>query len=139
MLDYDRQIQEISTEEYFFLTENFSFADSNTIKERVGYLVYNKRKKLLDTVKLVMENELSEDERNIAIKYWFEKVPAAVLADKYNVSRARIYRILDIAREKLEVSLKYVLVYNDAIKPPSTKELLLQIKGGFFYGEKFEN
>ncbi len=139
MLYENEQIQRISTEEYFYLTENFEFVDAGELKEYVRYLMYNKKKMLLDTVKVVMENELSETERDMAIDYWYNKMSIGDIARKYHISRSTFYRVLDVIKKKLNTSLKYVLVYSDAIKPPAKEDFLTQIKMGLFTGEQIEN
>lgn len=139
MLYNNEQIQEISTEEYFYLTENFELVDSVTTESYVRCLVYNKRKKLIDTVKQVMKNELTEKERNIALDYWCNNMSFADISKKYHLSRSGFYRMINSVKKKLDMSLKYVLFYNDAVKPPSTQEFLAQLKTNFFMGEQIEN
>lgn len=129
------QLQSISTDEYFYLTENFEFVDAKTTEEFVKYLVYNKKKKLIDTVKRVMENELTEKERNIALDYWNSKLSVGQMSEKYHMSRSTFYRALDVIKRKLDASLKYVLFYNDAVNPPSTEDFLAQIKMKAYVGE----
>ncbi len=139
MIYNDEQIQKISTEDYFYLTENFEFIDSKMSENCVRYLVYNKRKKLFDTVRQVMNNELTEKEKNLALDYWCNKISVDEIVKKHQISRSAFYRAIDVIRNKLDVSLKYVLFYNDAVKPPSTQALLTQIKTGIYAEEEFEN
>ena len=134
MLYENERIQQISTEEYFYLTENFEFVDARKCSESVRYLMYNKEKKLINTVRLVMENELSADERNMAVDYWYNKMSISDISKKYGISRSTFYRAIDVIKEKLNTSLKYVLLYADEIKPPSKEDFLTQIKTGNFYG-----
>ena len=139
MLYENGQIQQVSTEEYFYLTENFEFVDARKCSESVRYLMYNKKKKLMDTVRLVMENELSANERNMAVDYWYGKMSISDITKKYQISRSTFYRAIDVIKNKLNTSLKYVLLYVDAITPPSKEDFLTQIKTDFFMGEQIEN
>lgn len=135
MLYKNEQVYRISTEEYFYLTENFAFVDADKLEESVKYLMYNRRKKLIDTVRLIMENELNEIERNMAIDYWYNKMSIGDIAKKYNISRSTFYRGLDVIKEKLNTSLKYVLLYDEAITPPSVEEIKMNV----FMGEQIGN
>ena len=107
----DIKIREISKDEYFYLTENLEIVDKNSICNGVRYLVYNKKKRLLNVVNKVMQNELTAKERNIALDYWQNKMPIGDISEKYCISRSSFYRIIDTVRKKLETSLKYVLFY----------------------------
>ena len=75
MLYGNGQIECISTEEYFYLTENFEPVDSYSRNKLVKFLVYNKKQRLIDTVKKVMTDELTGREREMAIDYWQKKMP----------------------------------------------------------------
>ena len=60
MIYKNQQLYGISTEEYFYLTENFAFVDAETRANQVRFLVYDKDKKIIEIVKEVMKNELTE-------------------------------------------------------------------------------
>ncbi len=139
MLHVKQELYGISTEEYFYLTENFSFVDAETRANQVRYLVYDKDKKIMDTVKKVMENELTETERNLAVDYWSNNLSIGEISKKHNVSRSSFYRMIGEIKKKIDISLKYVLYYNDIIKPPSTAEFLSQVNRKFSLGEQIEN
>ena len=124
----DIKIREMSKEEYFFLTENLEFVDKNSICNGVRYLVYNKKKRLLDVVQKVMQNELTEDERNLAIDYWSGEYSLGEISKRNNITRSAIYRHIDSIKEKIETSLKYVLIYDANALPQSTNELMTFIK-----------
>ena len=96
----DIKIREMSKEEYFFLTENLEFVDKNSICNGVRYLVYNKKKRLLDVVQKVMQNELTEDERNLAIDYWSGEYSLGEISKRNNITRSAIYRHIDSIKEK---------------------------------------
>ena len=124
----DIKIREMSKEEYFFLTENLEFVDKNSICNGVRYLVYNKKKRLLDVVQKVMQNELTEDERNLAIDYWSGEYSLGEISKRNNITRSAIYRHIDSIKGKIETSLKYVLIYDANALPQSTNELMNFIK-----------
>lgn len=133
------QVECITTEEYFYLTENFEVSDARSAERLVRYLVYDKRKKLMDTVRKVMNEELTTRERNIAVDYWQNKLSVGDITEKYDISRSTFYRTLDVIKKKLETSLKYVLFYNDVLKPTSKEDFLTRIKNATFMGEQIEN
>lgn len=128
MLYENGPIECMSTEEYLYLTENFEPVDSHSRNKLVRFLVYNKKQRLLDTVRKVMDNELTEAERNMSIDYWQKKMPVEDITEKYGMSRSGFYRAIDMIKKKLETSLKYVLIYNDALKPPAKEDFLAQMK-----------
>lgn len=124
----DLKIAEMSKEEYFYLTENLELVNEETIRNGVGYILYNKRKKLLDVVKQVMQNELTEEERKLATDYWSESYSLGEISVRNNIARSAIYRRLEGIKKKLETSLKYVLIYDSSVLPHSTSELMSFVK-----------
>ncbi len=124
----DIKIREMSKEEYFYLTENLDIVDKNSICNGVRYLVYNKKKRLLDVVNKVMQNELTEAERKLAKDYWSGEFSLGEISKRNNITRSSIYRHIDSIKEKLETSLKYVLIYDADALPKSTNELMSFIK-----------
>ena len=139
MVNLDHTLQCISTEEYFYLTENFAFADAKTRADQVRFLVYSKDKKVMDIVKEVINNELTEKERNLAIDYWSNNMSIGDITKKHNISRSSFYRIIGEIKKKIDLYLKYVLLYNEAIKPPSVSDFVKQVKMPFSMGGQFEN
>lgn len=139
MIYKNEQLYGISTEDYYFLTENFEFVDAGTRANQVKYLVYNKDKKIMDTVKKVMENELTEKERDLAVDYWSNNLSIGDISKKHNISRSSFYRAIDEIKRKIDVSLKYVLFYNDIIKPPSVADFIMQVQANISMGEQIEN
>lgn len=139
MLYKNGQVECITTEEYFYLTENFEVVDKNSAEKLVRYLVYDKRRKLTDTVRTVMQDELTAKERNMALDYWQNKMSIGDISEKYCISRSSFYRTIDTVRKKLETSLKYVLFYNDILKPPTKEDFLSQIKKATSMEAQFEN
>ncbi len=124
----DIKIREMSKEEYFYLTENLEIVDKNSICSGVRYLVYNKKKRLLNVVNKVMQNELTETERKLAIDYWSGEYSLGEISKRNNITRSSIYRHIDGIKEKIEASLKYVLLYDADALPQSTNELMSFIK-----------
>ena len=135
----NQQLYGISTEEYYYLTENFEFVDVGTRATQVRYLVYDKNKKIMETMQKVMEDELTEKERQLAVDYWSNNLPISEISKKHNISRSSFYRMIGEIKKKIDASLKYVLFYNDIIKPPSTAEFLSQINMNHSLGEQIEN
>lgn len=123
-IEQDTQISELSTDEYFYLTENLEHTDKNSVAKAACFLVFNKKRKLIEIVKTVLENELSEYERDLALSYWADGESATKLAEKYKMGRSTVYRNLDNAKKKLKTSLKYVLIYDKNSLPQSAEELL---------------
>lgn len=139
MLYENSQVDCISTEQYFYLTENFEVADKKSAEKLVRYLVYDKRRKLMDTVRRVMKDELTTKERHIAVDYWQKKMLVGDICEKYCVSRSSFYRTIDTIKKKLETSLKYVLFYNEILKPPTKEDFLSQIMKASSTEAKIEN
>ena len=124
----DIKIREMSKEEYFYLTENLEIVDKDTICNGVQYILYNKKKRLLDVVHKVLQNELTENERRLATDYWSGKYTLNEISTRNNITRSSIYRHIDAIKEKLEASLKYVLIYDSDALPQSANELMSFIK-----------
>ena len=129
--EQDAKISELSTDEYFFLTENLEAIDPHSVRKGVRYLVFNKRRRLLEIVKEVMQNELSDLERRIALDFWDKKISADDIAMRNGIGRSTVYRNIANIRKKLEKSLKYVLLYDSSSLPTSADELLEFVKGEY--------
>lgn len=124
----DVKITEMSKEEYFYLTENLELVNEETIQKGVSYLIYNKKKKLLDVVVKVMQNELTKEERQLATDYWCGAYSLGEISARNNMTRSVVYRRLENIKKKLEISLKYVLMYDSSVLPHSTSELISFVK-----------
>lgn len=124
----DIKIREMSKDEYFYLTENLELVDEKSVQRGVGFLVYNKKRRLLNVVKQVMQNELTEGERRLALDYWSGEYSLGEISQRNNITRSAIYRRINSIKEKLETSLKYVLIYDNDVLPQSTAELMNFIK-----------
>ncbi len=120
----DLKIKEMSTEEYFFLTENLEFADADTIRDGVSYLLYNKKKKLIDTMDKVMQNELTDEERKLAFDVFGGEFSMGEILQRNHMTKSCVYRRIKTIRNKLEKSLKYVLIYESEISPQSVDEMM---------------
>lgn len=126
---FGHQITELAVDEYAFLTENFEFTNEDEIKNGVGYIVFNRKRNILGTVKKVIENELSALEKDLVLDFWGKELTVEELAEKYKISRASVYRYLNNAKKKIEKFIKYVLVYDDAVQQYSISDFLNFIKG----------
>lgn len=126
---FGHQITELAVDEYAFLTENFEFTNEDEIKNCVGYIVFNRKRNILNTVKKVIENELSALEKDLVLDFWGKELTVEELAEKYKISRASVYRYLNNAKKKIEKFIKYVLVYDDAVQQYSISDFFNFIKG----------
>ena len=126
---FGHQITKLAVDEYAFLTENFEFTNEGEIKNGVGYIVFNRKRNILNTVKKVIENELSALEKDLVLDFWGKELTVEELAEKYKISRASVYRYLNKAKKKIEKFIKYVLVYDDAVQQYSISDFLNFIKG----------
>lgn len=126
---FGHQITELAVDEYTFLTENFEITNEDEIKNGVGYIVFNRKRNILDTVKKVIENELSALEKDLVLDFWGKELTVEELAEKYKISRASVYRYLNNAKKKIEKFIKYVLVYDDAVQQYSISDFFNFIKG----------
>ena len=126
---FGHQITELAVDEYAFLTENFEFTNEDEIKNCVGYIVFNRKRNILNTVKKVIENELSALEKDLVLDFWGKELTVEELAEKYKISRASVYRYLNNAKKKIEKFIKYVLVYDDAVQQYSISDFFYFIKG----------
>ena len=100
-------------DDYLFLTEDLEFMDKAFINKGIKYLVYKKKQRMIDTVRSVMDNELTEIERNIAEDYWCNNLLVEEIAKKYKLSRSGFYRTVDVIKEKMNMHLKYVVFYTN--------------------------
>lgn len=126
---FNSQTTELAVDEYAFLTENFEFANKDEIKNGVGYIVFNRKRNILNTVKKIVENELSSLEKELVLDFWGKELKVEDLAQKYELSRAAIYRNLNSAKKKIEKYLKYVLIYEDNVQRYSISDFIEFIKG----------
>lgn len=122
------KIREMSKDEYFYLTENLELVDAKSVQRGVSFLVYNKKKRLLSVIKQVMQNELTDEERRLALDYWNGEFSLGEISKRNNITRSAIYRRINCIKQKLETSLKYVLIYDKDALPQSTAELMSFIK-----------
>ena len=126
---FNSQTTELAVDEYAFLTENFEFANKDEIKNGVAYIVFNRKRNILNTVKKIVENELSSLEKELVLDFWGKELKVEDLAQKYELSRAAIYRNLNSAKKKIEKYLKYVLIYEDDVQRYSVSDFIEFIKG----------
>lgn len=125
----DNKIMTLGVNEYFFLTENFEFADASEINSAMGFLVINKRSSLEKTVKSIIKNELDETERAVIKLYYYKGLDTLSISEMCNLSRSSVYRNLKSGLRKIENSIKYVLEYDGFSSKMSSEELAKYIKG----------
>lgn len=133
----NEKIIELSSDDYLFLTEDLETMDKASIDKGIKYLVYKKKKRMISTVRSVMDNELTDFEREIATDYWCNNILVEEIAKKHNLSRSAFYRTVKIIEEKINMYLKYVLFYNNECPP--TKGDFLTFLNVSNKGEFFEN
>ena len=104
----------------------------------IKYLVYKKRQRMLNTVRSVMHNELTDYEREIATEYWCDNLLVDEIAKKHNLSRSAFYRTVKNIEKKINLYLKYVVFYSDDA-PPTKGDFLAFLRKTNLKGEFFEN
>lgn len=124
MQNSEKQIEELSVDEYFFLTENLEIISPGSVESGMKYLLFNKKRRLYETVRRAVAEELTERERAVALGFWNEGLAAGEIARLNRISRSSVYRIVEKARAKLEDSLKYVVMYEKSLKLCSAAELI---------------
>ncbi len=129
---YDEKIKALTVDEYFYLTENLEIADKESIQKGVSFILYSRQQKIVDIVRQVLQNELTDFERKIVREHLCDRASAAEFQEKYRIPRSTFYRSLNSAKQKLKNSLKYVWLY-DSISVPASAEGLLE------YVRKAEN
>ena len=128
---FTNHITEISVDEYAFLTENFEFRNKNDVELGGKYILFNRRRNMIDIVRKIFDNELTEIEKTIALDFWHNNLSVDELAEKYELSRASVYRNLNNAKKKLEKYIDYVLIYANAVKEYSVSDFLKYVQGGY--------
>ena len=131
IMSFTNRITEISVDEYAFLTENFELKNKNDVEMGVKYILFNRRRNIIDIVKKIFNNELTEIEKKIALDFWGDNLSVDELAEKYELSRASVYRNLNNAKKKIEKYIDYVLIYADAVKEYSVSDFLKYVQGDY--------
>lgn len=129
---YDEKIKALTVDEYFYLTENLEVADKESVEKGVSFILYSRQQKIVDIVRQVLANELTDFEREIIKEHLSDGVSATEIQEKYRIPRSTFYRYLNSAKQKLKASLKYVWLY-DGISVPNSAEGLVE------YVKKSEN
>lgn len=124
----DNKIKTLGVNEYFFLTENFEFADKSEVQSAMGFIIMNKRNSLEKTVKSIIENELNENEKNVIKLFYYNGLDTLSISEICGLSRSSVYRNLKIGLKKIEKSIKYVLEYDGFSSKMSSEELVKYIK-----------
>lgn len=125
---------ELSSDDYMFLSENLEVFSENEVSKGISYIVFNRRRNIINIVKQVLENEFDELDRSIALDFWGNEIKGSQIAKKYGLPSSRVYRALKNIRERLETYLKYVLLYDECVHTYSVSDLMRFIKE-----ESFEN
>lgn len=124
----ENKIINLTDGEYFFLTENFEFADRSEIQKAVSYIITNKKKNLRRTVRSVINNELDDKERNVIKLYYYAGNDTETISKICCLSRSSIYRILKNGLSVIENRLQYVLEYDKYFDDMSATELIKCVK-----------
>ena len=124
----DNKIKTLGVNEYFFLTENFEFADKSEVQSAMGFIIMNKRNSLEKTVKSIIENELNENEKNVIKLFYYNGLDTLSISEICGLSRSSVYRNLKIGLKKIEKSIKYVLEYDGFSSKMPSEELVKYIK-----------
>lgn len=102
-----RDIVEIDTGEYRFLSEKFEFMSENDSKEIPRYILTTRKKTLQKILAAAVESELTAAQSEIVRERYFEKMKINDISEKHGVSRQQIHKILKAATDRLYSALKY--------------------------------
>lgn len=117
---------QLSHEEYVFLSEKFELMTKEDTENLPKYVVNTRQQNFERIMKIAIDNELDEIEKNYITKKYFESLNVTEIARRENVSRQSVYRVLDKASIKLYEKLKYVYCCGfTLINPPANFEELL--------------
>lgn len=125
----DNKIKTLGVNEYFFLTENFEFADKSEVQGAMGFIIMNKRNSLEKTVRSIIENELDETEKTVIKLFYYNGLDTLSISEMCSLSRSSVYRNLKSGLKKIEKLIKYVLEYDGFSSKMSSEELVKYIKG----------
>lgn len=89
-----------------------SFGKMNEIimVEMSPYELQSKKVSLSDLVNIVIDSELTEEEKTVIKSKYYNNMKLSVIGRKNNISD--VYRVHSEAISKLYTSLKYVVLYN---------------------------
>ncbi len=99
----------------FFSPNGRALCDSDCSEE---YLYSVRYRRLSEILRLVIENELSQTERVVVRKLYFEEKNITTTALELKVCPSTVYRTLCRAEKKIEKYMKYALFALDG-RPPS--------------------
>lgn len=110
---------EISLDEYIYLTENLEVVPRGNNKTAADFILLRKNSVVKRLVNLVMQEELSPEERKYIKAYHLDNVNKSELARRNGVTRKYVDRVILCAEKKLYAFLKYpVLLRFSLICPP---------------------
>lgn len=124
----DNKIKTLGVNEYFFLTENFEFADKSEVQRAIGFIIMNKRNCLEKIVRSIIENELDETEKAVIKLFYYNGLDTLSISEMCSLSRSSVYRNLKSGLKKIEHPIKYVLEYDGFSSKMSSEELVKYIK-----------
>ena len=102
-----RDIVEIDTGEYRFLSEKFEFMSENDTREIPRYIMTTRKNTLKKIFSAAVESELTAFQREVVCERYFENMKINDISEKHGVSRQQIYKTLKSATDKLYSVLKY--------------------------------
>lgn len=84
---------------------------------------------LSELVGLIIEEKLSEREKQIVKLFWYQCIPKKEIAEIENISLPTVYKILKTVEDKIFSYLEYVVIYQDSMLsrkliPVAVKEAL---------------
>ena len=103
----------ITPMEMDIIGRNDEFFDEASGESLRGYISRKRRSDMVNVVKDVLKNELSDIERKVLLEMVSENKPARIVAEEMDTSLTQIYRIRDRAEKKMSDYLKYVVCYQE--------------------------
>ena len=103
----------ITPMEMDIIGRNDEFFDEASGESLRGYISRKRRSDMVNVVKDVLKNELSDIERKVLLEMVSENKPARIVAEELDTSLTQIYRIRDRAEKKMSDYLKYVVCYQE--------------------------
>ena len=101
----------LTESEYLFLSENLDVLDGSS-KDKICCFVAVKRKVVLSRLlHIAIENELTDIQQRIINMLWFDNLTATEAAKRLGVNKSTVTRQSQKAYDKLNNSLKYVILY----------------------------
>lgn len=127
----ENEIIELDDSEYLYLSEKFDIMSNNDAAKLPSYIVSSRREKLNKIIRAAIDNELEGLQKQYISEKFENQLNVSQIANKYNVSRQSVYRVINKAENRLFDVLKYVYYCGfSLINPPKNlDEVLRQISG----------